>query len=229
MNIEFQKNIKDIYIENGNWTIVRSSFSNLVQLEQQIAKLPYNGCGLKKDEAVENTLFPPFLQVFYYLIYQHKSIPNEELYFSEYLKWLNVDPKTNGQFAYQGNMYSIEGLKARALRAYPSLIRDIHFYYFLLESKEFENVKYSMHADYYEGLDILVTRQDVTYGVSILINTKRGAAFKKLKERRHNYENNIKEIILKVDFSELHKNGNFYLLDKEQLKRLLSEIGTTKT
>ncbi len=225
MENSFQKNIKDLAINNGEWLIERSNFLTLELLEQQISQLPYSGTGLKKDEIIENTQFPPFLQVFYYLIYQYKSIPNQELLFSEYVKWLNPDTLTETQFSYQDKQYSIEGLKARILRTYPSFVRDVHFYYFLLESGEFENVKYSMYADYYEGIDILISKNNITYGISILVNTARSAAYKKLKEKRHNYKN-VKEIKLQVDFSDLDQNGNFYLLGKKQLLYLLQEINT---
>ena len=223
MENSFQKNIKDLSIDNGEWLIERSNFLTLELLELQISQLPYDGTGLKKDEIIKKTKFPPFLQVFYYLIYQYKSIPNQELFFSEYIKWLNPDTLTETEFSYQNERYSIEGLKARALRTYPSFVRDIHFYYFLLESGEFENVKYSIHTDYYGGLDILISKNNLTYGVSILMNTARGAAYKKLKEKRHNYHL-VKEIKLQVDFSDLDQKGNFYLLGKKQLLYLLQEI-----
>jgi hypothetical protein len=139
------------------------------------------------------------------------------------MKWLNPNTLTETQFSYQNERYSVEGLKARALRTYPSFVRDIHFYYFLLESGEFETVKYSIYTDYYKGIDILIIKNNVTYGVSILVNTDRSAAYKVLKEKRHNYRD-VKEIKLQVNFSDLDQKGNFYLLGEKQLNYLLAKI-----
>ena len=221
--MSFLKQIKDISITNGNWSITRTDLLTLEGLVQQITELPYTGAGLATDKEIENTCFPPFLQVFYYLVYQLRHIPNETLFFDEYLKWLAPTELTESTFTYQQKVYSRSGLRARALRTYPSLIRDLHFYEFLLESGEFEEVDYSMHTDYYEGLDLLVTKNKARYAVSILLNTKRGAAYKEIKEHRHDY-GQVTEIKLAVGFNDLVKVGRFYLLGQKQLAYLLEEI-----
>ncbi len=221
--MSFLKQIKDITITNGDWSIIRTDLLTLEGLVQQIQNLPYTGKGLVKDEVIENTRFPPFLQVFYYLVFQLRRIPNETLFFEEYLKWLAPTALTETTFTYNEQVYSRSGLQARALRTYPSLIRDLHFYYFLLASGEFESVDFSMCTDYYKGLDILVTKNEVSYAVSILIDTDRGAAFKEIKEGRHDYRH-VTEIKLAVGFNELVKKGNIYLLGEKQLAYLLEEI-----
>lgn len=221
--MSFLKQIKNITIVNGDWTITRTDLLTLEDLVQQIEKLPYSGAGLATDKEIENTCFPPFLQVFYYLVYQLRHIPNETLFFEEYLKWLAPTELTETTFTYHEQVYSRSGLQARALRTYPSLIRDLHFYEFLLASGEFEEVNYSMHTDYYEGLDLLVTKNKAHYAVSILLNTKRGAGYKKIKEGRHDYRK-ATEIKLAVGFNDLVKVGKFYLLGQKQLAYLLEEI-----
>ena len=69
----------------------------------------------------------------------------------------------------------------------------------------------------------MVTKDKVSYAVSILLNTDRGAEYKVKKEGRHDYSN-VTEIKLAVGFNELVKKGNIYLLGEKQLVYLLEEI-----
>jgi len=213
------KNIRDIEIENGIWTITRSDILSLDIIYNNLTDLSYSGTSRIKDEKVENARFPSFAQVFYSLIYQFKKIPSEELLFTEYLKWLKVE-FTNFHFIYQNEQYLLEGLKARILRTYPSLIRDIHFYYYLLNSKKFDGVNYSLSRDYYDGIDITITHNNIQYAISLHIGTIRGREYKSRKKYRHNY-NHVNEIVLSSDFNRLTKFGNFYLLGDLQLKELI--------
>jgi len=219
----FLKNINDISIKDGKWVVERSDLLNLTDIEKQISELKYSGIGLTKDELIEQTKFPPFMQVFYYLVYQLRSIPDEQRFFSEYIKWIDADIQNEEIFKFKGQEFNLSGLKARLLRTYPSLIRDIHFYYFLLEKSNFEKITYSLKNDYWYGIDIRVTRDDLDFCISLLIDTPRSRFFKEKKEKRHDYTK-IKEIILDVNFYELNKIGDFYLLGRKQLEDLNQKI-----
>jgi hypothetical protein len=217
------KNISDIRINDGIWSIERYNIINLDLINEDLRTLAYTGNGRIIDNDIEKSKFPPFAQVFYFLIYQLRKISSEELFFSRYLEWIDAKNITSKDFVYQGKTLSIEGLQGRLLRTYPSLIRDLHFYYLLLESKQFDKVNYSLSQDFYDGIDISILYLEKSYGISIHINTKRGCEYKILKQKRHNYEN-IEEIIFNVNFTDLNKIGNFYLLGETHIKTLLDEL-----
>ncbi|MES2652036.1 MAG: hypothetical protein V4663_09855 [Bacteroidota bacterium] len=216
------KSIKDIQIENGIWTITRSDILSLDIIYDNLLSFSYSGTNRIVDQKIENAIFPPFAQVFYSLIYQFKKLPSEDDFFSEYLKWLKVELK-NLHFVYKNEQYSIDGLKARIFRTYPSLIREIHFYYYLLNSKEFDNVNYSLSKDYFEGIDITIMYNKVKYSLSIHTATNRAKKYKITKNDRHNY-NDVNEIVLSDEFHKLNKFGDFYLLGDFQLKELLENL-----
>jgi len=217
------KNIKDIAIENGTWSIIRTDIINLNVITESIRILPYTGAGLNKDEKVENARLPYFAQVFYYLVYQLKTIPSEDAFFTRYIKWNDPENTNPKVFRCNGQELSVEGLKSRLLRTYPSLIRDIHCYYYLLESEKFQFVNYSLVDDIFSGIDITVKYQDKLYGISIHIDTIRATKYKKKKENRHDYDG-INEIILVAKFSELNRVGKFYLLGERHLNEILTKI-----
>lgn len=217
------KNIKDIELNNGLWIISRSITLDLNSLNEELEMMDYTGNGRIKDEAIENARLPPFAQVFYYKVFQLHRIPSEDVFIDEYLKWTNIQIQDHNLFTYNHVQYSLESLKGRILRTYPSLIRDLHFYYYLLESKKFDGVNYSLSKDYFDGIDITIDYNRTTYAISIFINTNRGKEFKKAKENRHDYRD-VKEIILNVDFDHLYKIGHFFVLGEAQLNEIIKKI-----
>ncbi len=156
-------------------------------------------------------------------MFQRKSIPSEDAFFEEYLKTIDTRKSNPETFMHQGKELSKEGLKMRVLRTYPSLIRDVHFYYYLLESRKFQNVNYSLKRDIFDGIDIQVEFEDIKYGISIHIGTFRGSTFKKKKESRHDYST-FREIVIVAKFDQLINVGKFYLLGELELQEILTKI-----
>ena len=150
-------------------------------------------------------------------------MPTEDVFFTEYLKWMNIS-LTDKKFRFNNQEFNVSGLKCRILRTYPSLIRDIHFYYFLLESKKFDDVKYSLKKDL-NGTDLTISKNGIEFCVSIFIDSLRSNGYKIQKEGRHNYST-VKEIRLNVVFKEMDKVGEFYLLGEKHLNHIEEVIKT---
>ena len=136
----------------------------------------------------------------------------------------------DGQVTYidqRGRKYTLdkEGIIARALRAYPSLLRDLHFYVSLVESGKFDSVSYSLDKDFL-GTDVTVSYHGKEYGVALYVNTKRSNFFKKKKEGRHD-EDYKSVICLPIDFSSQEakvKVGDYYLYTGSHIDTLIGKI-----
>ncbi len=214
----FLKNIVDIKITDYGISVTRDTLLSAEKIEEQVKIIEYNGQGKPQNFESEKAKLPPFIQVFYYLFFRHLKIPSEKLFYDTYVEWLGgiID----GNIIVENQKFNAEGIKYRLIRAYPSLIRDLHFLYLLQESKRFESVEYSLRLDYYNGLDIKLNYLGKEIYVSLFIDTTRSVYYKRVKTtKRHDYSAVI-EITFNVDFDSLTKFGNIYLLNNAHVDLL---------
>jgi hypothetical protein len=129
--------------------------------------------------------------------------------------------------ACNGISYDRNGIKNRLLRTYPSLIRDLHFFYLLKNSNKFESVSYSLDADYYNGTDLKIEYQLKSYFISVFISSKRSIDYKNKKKDRHDYSN-IPEIALKPELASLKRVGEFNLLTMKHVEEVIDKINNFK-
>lgn len=223
----FRKAITDIELEGDQISVSRSLDISLSQAEEQIAKLDYSGVGLSKDPNVEKAKLPPFALAFYYHLFSQRSIPTEKELFDRYISFSGELEESH--VLIENKRYSMEGLRARLLRTYPSLIRDFHFYLMLQESKRFDSVGYSLNKDYYDGLDLSLSYSGQAFHLSVYLQTKRSAEFKKKKYTRHDYSG-VKEITIPLAFSSLKQLGSIYLCTASHIQIVFDKIESdTKT
>lgn len=215
----FLKKIKDIQIIDGNIAVFRNVDLRVKDLESQISRLNFTGNNKSKNPLVENALLPPFIQVFYYLFYKNIRIPTEDEFLDTYFDWV-CESNSEKNVLINKVEYPKVDVKARLLRTYPSLIRDVHFYYLLLESGYFSKVEYSLHTDYFDGLDLKITHENIVYYLSVFIKTSRGIEFKIKKSNRHNYDS-VNEVQLGVNFNSLHQIGDIFLLNSSHITTLI--------
>lgn len=217
----FRKAITDIELKGDQISVSRSFDISVREAEEQIAKLNYSGVGLSKDPNVENAKLPPFALAFYYHLFSQRSVPTEEELFDRYISFSGK--REEDEVVIEGKRYAVEGLRARILRTFPSLIRDFHFYLLLKESKRFDSVGYSLIKDYYDGLDLSVSHSDHTYHLSVFVQTKRSAEFKRKKYARHDYSG-VKEITISLAFESLKKLGRIYVCTQNHIQYVLDQI-----
>lgn len=77
-----------------------------------------------------------------------------------------------------------KAVSARLLRAFPSLIREIHFYALVKESGFFQDVYYSAKLDVEDGTDLSVRCGGNEYGVSCYVHTERSLEYRRRKRSR---------------------------------------------
>jgi len=217
----FLKKINDIKLFGDKIAVERSLNLSISDVEGQIAQLGYSGAGLTKDFRVENAKIPPFIQVFYYLVFKNLEIPSEDLLFNTYVEWVGG---VKNDIMRIGNLeLNLEGVRNRMLRTYPSLIRDFHFYIMLNKSQLFESVEYSLFTDYSNGIDLTLSYNKQVYALAIAIETKRASEYLLVKEDRHDY-GNVNKLVLSVPFDELSKVGQIYLLTELHVKSIINQI-----
>ncbi|MCZ4409981.1 hypothetical protein O3Q51_14260 [Cryomorphaceae bacterium 1068] len=217
----FRKAITDIELKGDQISVSRSLDISLSQAEQQIAELSYSGVGLSKDPKVEKAKLLPFALAFYYHLFSQRSIPTEKELFDRYVSFSGREEEN--EIIIEEERYSKTGLRARLLRTYPSLIRDFHLYLMLQESNRFQSVGYSLSKDYYDGLDLSLNHSGQAFHLSVYLQTKRSAEFKKKKYTRHDYIG-VKEIAIPLEFNSMEKLGQIYVCTDAHIQTVLHKI-----
>lgn len=176
-----------------------------------------------KDPFVEYRLqIPMFVSAFYDFIFDYNKVPTQ-LEFWEHYQLYNKDFFDDRKF----QPSTLEALKARAYRTYPSLIRDVHFNLLLKSRWPGNTVLYNRSLDIEEGIDILIKGNTDFYAVNLFTDTNLAKAAREKKANRHDSYSNLKYIDMPVNFRTSHKKGDFFLygdVEYEQLKNKLISV-----
>lgn len=217
----------DVRFEGDTAMLIRHKHWTAAEIEEQVSQFSYTGENLPRDPEVEKAKLPPFTLAFYKFIFFKGRLPNEQELWSYYLgqHFTEVD-KVYIQFLRKERAYKYlaESIKARMLRSYPSLIRDFHFFVLCQESRLFERIGYSLRDDYFNGIDLSVQYQGVTFRVSVMLNSERARTYKAQKYTRH-AESPENEVLMLFD---LYKNANvkgqIKLFSSRHIEELLTEL-----
>ncbi len=189
-------------------------------IENQIKDYELIFSNIKNDSVEWKMKFPIFLNSFYKRIYESKCVPKQSEFWDDYIRY-------NVRF-FEKNNYSdniMNALKARAYRAYPSLVRDLHFMHYVKENLTQTKVIYNRKLDVNEGIDLLIVRNDLNYAINLFTATSRSFQGREKKEKRHKVYDNIKYINLPVDFRGSYVCGKFFLYKEDEYGKLLNELG----
>lgn len=225
----FPYNIDDLMFSSGYAYVKKVSKISVERVIEQVRKIKYDPREFSeaKDARIENAQLPPFNLIFFRYVMNCNAIPGTEIFIGECINHYFEKIEEGYHIKVSGfenkTSYEYTALKGRIMRTYPSLIRDLYFYLVCLQSKLFDEVKYSIYNDYFKGIDLKVVYKRRPYFVSIHVATKRSDSFKKLKYSRHSYDNKS-EIVLRLEMDAMERVGDIYLPKKESLKMLLSEI-----
>ncbi len=170
-----------------------------------------------RNETVEHKMrVPMFVYPFYRFVIEGKQVPYQEQYWRAYAKhnrdWFDSVRPSNE---------IIEGLKARAFRTYPSLMRDLHFAKLVSEQNYFDEVIYNQDLDIKRGVDLLLKKDGKVFAVNLYTQTSRAYTARKKKESRHE---KLDEDVLNIEFPVAFKGskqcGQFFLYDIDDFERL---------
>lgn len=143
-----------------------------------------------RDDRVEYARgFPNMMLSLWSFITLHRFIPTQK-------EFLNYFLRTHSEFI---AAFNLEAVKARVLRTYPSLMRDLHFYSLTKESGVFKNVLYDAQKDTGEGVDLVVELGKQEYNVCCYVATRRSEEFRAKKLNRRGLAPNTVELALDLD------------------------------
>ncbi|MFF2909767.1 hypothetical protein [Paenibacillus sp. NPDC057934] len=129
----------------------------------------------KREDSVENASdFPNMMYALWGFICANRRYPTQ----TEYMQYfLRIHPEV---------LFFLDELavKARLLRTFPSITREIHFYALVKESGFFQYVYYSALSDVEEGTDISVECGGHNYGISCYVHTERSLEYRRRKRCR---------------------------------------------
>lgn len=213
----------DIKIINNKIIKIQKVKFDIKKIEEQISKMKYGGNNLIKDVDVETARLPSIAKIFYENIFLRKIVSPEILY-NKYLKEHFIEKDNGCKLKNTNQIYKKEGIRARIYRAYPSLLREFHFYILCYNSKLFESVEYSFLTDVQEGVDLLITYKNVKFAISLYVNTSRSLKYKEKKYDRHDYSN-LKEICITINpFDRKNYIGDFALYQDYHIEYMVEEM-----
>lgn len=190
-------------------------------IRNQIEVYPLEFLQNRNKDAEWNIGFPMFIPSFYQHIIEYGTIPTQETFYANYLE-LN---KT--YFAQNKHTQEIlTGLKARAYRTYPSVVRDIHFSLYMREIlNTTTTVVYNLQLDIEEGIDVMLIHNEAFYGVNLYTQTNRAVSSRTIKEHRHEKFSNVRYVELPVPFNGSIQCGQFFLYGERELNALRQRVG----
>ena len=117
-------------------------------------------------------------------------------------------------------------VKQRIHRAYPSLVRDYHFFHILKESGKFDNVMYSLRQDVAEGIDLQVEKNGRKFFLSLFVETDNSHKYRRIKEDRYGFP--IYHVPMGIKLGDGNKKCGFvYLYDDRHVNVLEKTIEAT--
>jgi hypothetical protein len=184
------------------------------KIEQQVKDYNLSFIQLRVPEIEYGIKVPIFVVPFYSFVLREDRVPTQEEFWKEYCN-KNQDFFQKTKLTEQQNM----GLKARAFRAYPSLVRDIHFGATIRDNGYFDDVFYNEVLDVEYGIDLVVFEKQKILGLNLFTNTKNANIAREKKQYRPKKQINLICFEVPIDFRGSKTCGDFFLYsDRETLK-----------
>ena len=176
---------------------------------------------VEKDESFPKTFFP-----FYEFLKFRKTIPSFEQMWRYYLIREKNQDFFNTTTRYIKGSVFFYALEYRACKAYPSYVRELLFILLVKEKFTDYEVIYDQMLDFEKGIDILLIKNDVYYGVKLRINTSNSLKFAEDKLTRHNSMPEVNYINFDFDMFDEDKLvvNHFFLYSEKYLDRLRNDI-----
>lgn len=187
-------------------------------IEAQIARYSLDFSDLRIHKVEYEINIPLCVYTFYQYIIEHNSIPSQNEFWLEY-----VDKHREELIALHLAREEKFGLRARIYRAYPSLVRDLHFGKVLTSCFE---VFYNEVMDTQYGVDLVIKDNNTLYGLNLYTATKNSLYNRKLKEYRPKRPVNFKCLELPLHFDGSLKLGSFFLYSEREIEQIKNFIAS---
>jgi len=172
-----------------------------------------------RDNFTENFKFEkPFVSSLCELLLRNNKFPTQKEFRQYYI--YNNKEYLKHNFLKTDSRFRIIALISRLNRAYPSLIRDLHFA-ILLKKKTSLNVFYNDEFDYKQGIDILIND---TFALRLFVNTKTSYSNRYKKDYRREYNQKYTYIDVPITMSNDKLFGKFYLYNEDDIDDIKKHI-----
>jgi hypothetical protein len=198
----------------------KNSYLTYQDIQDQIIEYHLNFIDVIDEDIEWKTSIPMFVTTFYKSIEEFKKIPTQQGYWDYY--------KTLNEIWFAENNLSEEkliALKARAFRAYPSLVRDIHFSKYLQSNLEGVKVIYNEILDIEHGIDLLLINNKNIFALNLFVNLNRSLFARQKKHYRHTKFGNVIYKDVEINLRGSDVCGQFYLYGRNELLRIIIDLG----
>lgn len=176
-----------------------------------------------RDHYIEWELnVPIFVTAFYLFVITYQRIPTQNEFYRCY-KFINKKFFDAVKLSDEREL----ALKARTYRAYPSLVRDLHFNKLVSEQIKGCDIIYNSALDIDEGIDLLISNSNGIYAINLYTKTNRALQTRPKKRKKHNEYENVRYIEFPVEFKGSLHVGDFFLYgnkEVEELKKIMHLI-----
>lgn len=173
-------------------------------IEEQIGTVNYLRKKLKVPSAESNNIDIKLIDIFYGFVKENNKIPTLVEFARLWLKsLLKRYPYYRDHDAFK------KGSLARASRAYPSIIRDLHFALYLKHIWKGKcEVVINLDLDAYYLIDILIIKDGKYYGLKLFTDTRRAIEFAEEKPFRNVVEfDDVNYIPLTIEIFDTKEEG----------------------
>jgi hypothetical protein len=189
------------------------------KIEEQIKNYKLSFMQLRVPEIEYEIKVPIFVNPFYSFVLREDKIPTQEEFWNEYCSQ-NKEFFNKVKLTEQQKM----GLKARAFRTYPSLVRDIHFGATIRENCDLDDVFYNEVLDVEYGIDLVVSKNNKHMGLNLFTNTKNSISAREKKQYRPKKQINLNCYEIPIEFKGSKVCGDFFLYSEREILKIKNSI-----
>jgi superfamily I DNA/RNA helicase len=131
---------------------------------------------VSRHPSVREEQMPIFVSFLYDLIIEMENLPSNEEFIKEYMD-VYYDDVPKQQLIFFAYVYRVN-------QAYESLVRDLHFYFKLVESKQFDHVLLSYAYDIEAKQDLVVSNGQNKLGLQLFVGNDNHIAIKRRQTER---------------------------------------------
>lgn len=146
-----------------------------------------------RNENLENAKIPPMAYAYYCTLCVKCRVPLPIEVINTYIRYFCVN-KNNGfysikpEFSENEIVFTRNELAGRICRAYNSFNREFVLLVQLSNLSDEYEIYYDFHTDYYDGIDIVIQKDDAKAGIAVFQKSINAYRYRKIKEAyRHKY------------------------------------------
>ena len=175
-----------------------------------------------RDDVIENEMsFPSF----YEMVCSYGYIPKQDVFCNYYeSRW--IDKVISDNFCDSDDKDKIVcGLDARLRRSYPSFVRDLMFNLYVYDHCYDVYCLYNVDMDLCCGIDSLIVKGDLLFGVCLYVDTSRSRDYRCVKRcNRHSDYSNVVMIENPLCYENKFKCGDFWLYKESCIEKLIDGL-----